>query len=135
MKTTILAILSGAVLVGVLGCVSTVNDRTTPGMPFVKDKIEGRYERPVDECFNAAKDVVRTLGTLTSEEILHSATNAVSPVKIVTGKVNQRSVWVRIEAVDPTVTAVVVQTRTPGGSPDIDLASEIDKRIALKLVK
>jgi hypothetical protein len=135
MKTTILAVLVGAVLMGVLGCVNTVNDRTTPGVPFVKDKIEGRYERPVDECFNAAKDVVRTLGTLTSEEILHSQTNPVAPVKIVTGKVNQRNVWVRIEAVDPTVTSVIVQTRTPGGTSDIDLAHEVDKRIALKLVK
>jgi hypothetical protein len=30
---------------------------------------------------------------------------------------------------------VTVQTRTPGGGSDIDLAHEIEKQIALKLVQ
>jgi len=121
-------------LVAVVGCVSTVNERTTAGVPFVKDKVEGRYERPVEQCFDAAKDVVRNLGTLLNEETLYNSTKSI-PVKTVQGKINQRNVWVRIEPVDTTVTSVVVQTRTAGGGSDIELAHEVEKRIALKLVK
>jgi len=29
------------------------------GVPFVHDKIEARYERPMDEVFQAAKDVIK----------------------------------------------------------------------------
>lgn len=129
MKTTIFAILAGAVLVGA-GCVSTVNERTTPGVPFVKDKIQGRYERPVDQIFLAAKDVIKENGVLVNESVLYNETNS---VKTVEGKVNQRSVWVRIQAVDPKITDVTVQTRTAGGGSDIDLAHELEKQIALKL--
>ncbi len=126
------AVLLGAMLIGVVGCVSTVNERTTPGVPFVKDKIQGRYERPVEDCFNAAKDAGRSLGTLVNESTIYTTNN--TTVKTVEGKVNQRNVWVRIQPVDQTVTSVVVQTRTPGGGSDLDLAAEIEKRIALKLV-
>ncbi len=76
------------------------------------------------------KEVVKFNGTLVNESILYGETNA---VKTVEGKVNQRTVWVRVEAVDPKVTAVVVQTRTPGGGSDLPLAHEIEKQIALKL--
>jgi len=129
MKTTIFAICAGAVLL-VVGCVSTVNERTTPGVPFVKDKIQGRYERPVDQIFQAAKEVIRENGVLVNESVLYNETNA---VKTVEGKVNQRNVWVRVQAVDPKITDVTVQTRTPGGGSDIDLAHELEKQIALKL--
>ncbi len=128
------AVLAGALLLAVVGCVSTVNERTTAGVPFVKDKVEGRYERPVDQCFDAAKDVVRNLGTMINEATLYNPTNNIA-VKTVQGKINQRNVWVRIEPVDTTVTSVTVQTRTQGGGSDIELAHEVEKRIALKLVK
>ncbi len=134
MIKTISAVFFGALLVVAAGCISTVNERTTAGVPFVKDKVEGRYERPVDEVFTAAKDVVRSLGTLVNEATLYNQTNNI-PVKTVQGKVNQRSVWVRIQPVDNAITAVTVQTRTQGGGSDLDLAHEIEKRIALKLVK
>ncbi len=129
MKRTILAVFFGAFLVGV-GCVSTVSDRTAPGVPFVKDKIVSRYERPVEPIFQAAKTVVSRLGTLVNESTLYSQTNA---VKTVEGKVNQRNVWVRVEAIDPKISQVSVQTRTPGGVGDLDLAAQIDKEIALEL--
>ncbi len=129
MKPIIFAILTGLLIVGA-GCVSTVSERTTPGLPFVKDKIQGRYERPVEEIFVAAKDVIRANGVLVNESVLYNETNL---VKTVEGKVNERNVWVRVEAVDPKVTEVTVQTRTPGGGSDIDLAHELEKEIALKL--
>lgn len=131
MKTTIFAILVGAVLVGA-GCVSTVDERTTAGVPFIKDRVAGRYERSVDQVAQAAKQVVSSNGVLVNESTLYDQTNA---VKTVEGKVNQRTVWVRIEYIDPKVTAVTVQTRTPGGGSDIDLAHELEKQIALKLVQ
>ena len=121
-------------MLGVIGCVSTVSDRTKPGVPFVKDKIEGRYERSVEDCFVAARDVVKTMGTLTQEGTIHT-TNSTASVKYVEGKVNQRDVWVRLAPSDPVVTTVTVQTRTSGGGSDLDLAHEIEKRIALKLVR
>jgi hypothetical protein len=131
MRTTIFAVLIGAVLL-VTGCVKTVSDRKTAGMPFIKDKVEGRYERPVAQVFDAAKSVISTMGVLINETTLYSDTNL---VKTIQGKANERNVWVRVEGVEPKVTAVVVQTRTPGGGSDLDLAHEIEKRIALKLVQ
>jgi hypothetical protein len=131
MKTTMFAILLGAVLASA-GCVSTVDDRKTAGVPFIKDRVEGRYERSVEKVAQAAKQVVTANGVLINESTLYDQTNAVRTVE---GKVNQRTVWVRIEWVDPKITAVTVQTRTSGGGSDIDLAHEIEKQIALKLVQ
>jgi hypothetical protein len=129
MKTMISAVLLGTFLAG-SGCVSTVNDRSTPGMPFIKDRVEGRYERSVDQVFQAARDVVKKNGVLVNESTLYGETNT---VKTVEGKVDQRNVWVRVESVDPKVTSVVVQTRTPAGGSDLDLAHELEKEIALEL--
>jgi hypothetical protein len=131
MKKTILMTLLGAVLAGA-GCVSTVDERTTPGVPFIKDRIGGRYERTVEQVTDAAKQVIRNNGVMVNESTIYNQTNSVRTVE---GKVNQRTVWVRVEAVDPKITSVTVQTRTPGGGSDIDLAHEIEKQIALKLVQ
>ena len=112
------------------GCVDTVSGRQTGGFPLQKDQVEGRYERSVEQTFNAAVEVVRFNGTLLSEATLHNETNSVRTVE---GKVNQRSVFIRVEPVDPKVTSVIVQTRTSGGGGDLYLSHEIEKQIALKL--
>ena len=130
MRPIIFAAIFGAIVVGA-GCVSTVNDRSTAGWPFIKDKVEGRYARSVPQVFEAAKAVIRKNGVLVNESTLYAQTNA---VKTVEGKVNQRSVYIRVEAVDPKVTGVTVQTRTSGGGSDIDLAAEIKAQISVKLV-
>ena len=44
-----------------------------------------------------------------------------------------RTVWVKVEPVDAGTTRVIVQARTKGGGSDLDLASDIDKQIALRL--
>ena len=131
MKTSTFAILLGLALIGA-GCVSTVDERKTAGVPFIKDSVSGRYERSVDQVATAAKQVVSSNGVLVNESVIYNQTNS---LKTVEGKVNQRTVWVRIESVDPKITAVTVQTRTPGGGSDIELAHEIEKQIALKLVQ
>lgn len=135
MKTKFFAAFVGAAILA-SGCVDTVSGRKTAGVPFIKDKIESRYERPLDDVFKAAKDVITYRGTLVNESILHGQTNALNNIaKTIEGKVNQRTVWVRVEQIDPKVTAVAVQTRTQNGGTDIDLAAQIDKEIALKLVR
>jgi len=131
MKTKIFATLAtAAILMAGFGCVETVTDRKTPAIPGVKDSFENRYERSVEQAFEAAKAVVSSSGVMNSESILHNQTNM---VKTIEGKVNQRSVWVRIEAIDAKVTSVKVQTRTPGGAPDMDLAHQLATEIAVKL--
>jgi len=101
-------------------------------VPFVKDRVEGRYERSVDQVFDASKQVVKTMGVLVREGVIYGQTNE---VKTVEGKVNQRNVWIKVEGIEPKITSVIVQTRTSGGGADIDLAHELEKQIALKLVQ
>lgn len=113
-------------LVAGTGCYSTVDGRVKAGVPFSKDKIEGRYERPVDQVFAAAKEVMKFNGALEGENTIG---------KTLWGKVDTRTVWIKVEEVDPKVSRVIVQARKKGGGRDIDLASEIDKQIALRLVK
>jgi len=55
--------------------------------------------------------------------------------KSLVGKVDTRTVWIRVSEVDPKVTMVTVQVRTKGGDSDIDLAAQIEKEIALQLVQ
>jgi Protein of unknown function (DUF3568) len=135
MKTKFFLALMGLTLLAV-GCVDTVSGSKAGGAPFVKDKIRSRYERPSDEVYQAAKEVVAHDGVLINENILHGQTNAVNQiVRAVQGMVNECRVWVSVEQIDPRVTAVTVQTRTKSGFSDIDLAAQIDKEIALKLVR
>jgi hypothetical protein len=131
MKTGFLAVIAGLAIVAI-GCVNTVSGRKTAGVPFVNDRIEGRYERSPAQVFEAAKAVLAFNGTLTSESTLHG-TNTVLALE---GKVNQRSVWISVEQVDPKpITSVTVQARTKGGGSDVMLCHELDKQIALKLVR
>jgi len=124
-----LFVLVGA-LVAAVGCVDTVTGRTHGGVPWIKDQVENRYERPVSQAFEAAKEVVKADGVLNSESILHSETNE---VKTVEGKINQRDVWIRVESLNPQVTSVKVQVRTQAGGSDVDLAHQVASEITAKL--
>ena len=93
MKTRILALSLGALAV-VVGCVHTVNDRSTAAFPFVKDKFEARYERSVDQVYGASVFVINYLGTVSRESIINPGTNQ---VKAIEGKVNGRTIWVRVQ--------------------------------------
>jgi hypothetical protein len=108
----------------VSGCVTSVDGRQQVGLPFANDRKEARYERSPMEIWTAAKDVLNFNGRLYSEDVMKSTLEAA---------VNTRTVWVKVEPVDGTMTRVIVQARTKGGAPDADLASEIDKQIALRL--
>jgi hypothetical protein len=106
------------------GCVSTVDSRREAGNPLVRDKIVRVYERPVMQCWAAAKDVLAVNGTVFSEDVMQSTVSA---------RVDTRTVRVKVEAIDPKMTRLTVQVRTKFGNSDLDLAGEIDKQIALRL--
>jgi len=129
MKTKLFMGWLGAVLV-VTGCVSTVSGGKTAAVPFVKDQVSGRYERSPEEVLTAARAVITSMGVLSKEGTLLIPANQ---PKTLQGKVNERNVWVRVEAIDPKITEVTVQTRTSAGGTDIDLAAQIEKQIAIKL--
>jgi len=130
-KGILFSILAGVVLT-ITGCVNTVDDRSRAGVPFVKDKMAARYERPMAEVFDAARNAVKAYGMLSNESTLLSTSNS---VRVVEGRVNQRLVWVRVEAIDPRLTEVTVQARTKWGGRDLEVAHEIEKRVALELVR
>jgi hypothetical protein len=129
MKTKILVVLLGG-LVLVAGCVGTVNERHTAAVPFVKDKFESRYERSPDQVYAAALEVIKFNGAIERQSIINPGPNQLQAIE---AKVNGRSVWVRVEAVDPKVTSVTVQVRTSGGGSDLELTQELQKQIAIKL--
>jgi hypothetical protein len=129
MKTKILvALLAGLVLVA--GCVSTVNDRSTAAVPFLKDKFESRYKVPPDQVYAASVYVMSQNGAIARESILSPGANQVRTIE---AKVTGRTVWVRVDAVDEKVTSVIVQVRTKGGGSDLELTQELQKQIAVKL--
>ena len=128
MRATIFVMVTAA-MIATVGCVSTVNDRTTMGVPFVKDRVEGRYVRTVDQVFEASKEVIKKDGVITRDGNLYE-TNV---VKVVEGRVNQCHIWVRVQPVDQKTTSVTVQARTKAGGSNMDLAFQIEKEIALTL--
>jgi hypothetical protein len=131
MRTKIFLGLLGVIALSVAGCVGTASGGKTGAVPFMKDKVEALYQRPSDEVFTAAKAVIKEMGVLTNEGILHEETNH---IKHAEGRINERKVWVRVEAASAGTTALTVQARTVAGAGDIELAAQVDKNIALKLV-
>ena len=128
-KTVAALIALSTVVAVITGCVSTETGEKKAGVPFIKDSFTGQYERPVDQVFQAAKDVSNQMGQLTKEGTLYE--NGVA-VKTVEAFINDRNVWMRIEPVDK-LTSVTVQARTKAGGSDMDLVHEIEKQIAVKL--
>jgi hypothetical protein len=131
MKAITAAVLTGLVFL-TAGCVGTVSGKRTGGVPFVRDRIEGRYERPANQVYEAAKEVLRLNGVLVAESTLHSSVSE-GGIRTLEGRVNQRKVWISVEQIDPRVSAVTVQARTSGGGSDLYLCHELEKQIALRL--
>jgi len=119
-----LSLLAIILLVVVTGCENDPTGRRRAGVPFMKDTIEGRYQRPPTEIFQAARQVLEVVGTLTGENTINSSLEA---------QVDNRTVVVKVDEVETGVSRLMVQARKKGGAPDVDLAAEIEKQIALKL--
>jgi hypothetical protein len=122
--TKTLSLLAIVLLALATGCQSTPDGRKRAGVPFVKDTIESRYQRPVAQIFAATRQVLELNGTLTGENTISSTLEA---------KVDNLNGIVRVDELEPGVSRVQVEARRKGGAADIDLAAEIDKQIALKL--
>ena len=118
-------------LVIATGCVKTQNDKSKFGVPFVKDKFESRYERPVAQVYAAARAVVTANGILQNETTLHGTNNAV--VLVIEGRVQERKVYIGVKEISPQISSVTVQVRTSAGGRDLDLARELDKQIGIGL--
>jgi len=113
-----------ALVIATPGCYKTMDDRSKFGVPFKKDKIAGQYERTVEQVQTAARKVLQFNGTVTSDDIIN---------RVLSGKIDTRSVYVKLTEVEPNLTGVTVQARKKNGTADIDLAAEIEKQIALQL--
>lgn len=94
------------------------------GIPLMKDSLESRYQRPVPQIFAAARQVLEMNGTLNKENTINHSLEA---------KVDNRTVIVIVDEVEPGVSRVRTEVRKKAGTPDLDLAAEIDKQIALRL--
>ncbi len=129
MKKFIFAALAAATLVST-GCVKTVSDTNTFAMSWGKDTVAGRYQRPLDQVYQASVAVIQSNGVLLNEYIPHDSTNS---VRSILGKVSDRKVWIRVEAVDMKTTQVDVQARSKWGTRDLDLVHQLEKELALKL--
>ena len=129
MKISIFA-LSLALGLVTIGCVNTVSDTHSFATTWSKDSVAGRYARTMDQVYAASVAVIQNNGVMIKEYIPHDTTNNVRSLQ---GRVNDRNVWVRVEAVDPKTTQVDVQARTKWGVSDLDLVHEIEKEIALQL--
>jgi len=131
MKTKFFAAFIGIAIV-TAGCISTVSGTKSPAVTWSKDRVDGRYERSPDQVYQAAVTVINANGVLITEFIPHDTTNTTRSLQ---GKVNQRNVWIRVEAIDPKITGVTVQARSTMGVSDIDTAHELEKEIALQLAR
>ena len=116
----------------VTGCVSTVTDDKTTGVKLSSDQLENRYPVTLDQAFDAAKRALSSYGRVSRESTLLENTNQVRALE---GEANGRSVWVRVEALEPKVTSVKVQARSTWSGSDIQTAHEVATRIALELSK
>jgi hypothetical protein len=131
MKTKVLLALGGAIVL-VAGCIGTAGGGHTAGVPFVRDSLENKYQRSPEAVFNAAKEAIRDSGGVLNKESIIYGTNQ---VKTITAKLDQRTVWIRIEPVEGTGADVVVQARTQGGGADLNLAHDLATQIALRLAR
>ncbi len=107
-----------------VGCISTPQGKQF-GVPGIRDTVVSRYERPLDQVLNSAREVLSRTGTLTGDDLVINAVSA---------KINNRSVWVTVAEVEPLVTEVKVRVRSSRGTGDLALAAEVDKQIAIGLV-
>lgn len=130
MKKMIFPILAAAGVLITVGCVHTVSDTSTFAVSYGRDSVAGRYNRSVQQVYDAAVAVVNRDGVLTREYVPHEYTNEVRQLE---GRVSDRKVWIRVEQIDPQVSQVDVEARTKMGRVDIDLVHSLEKEIALEL--
>lgn len=131
MKTKILALLAGVVVIVATGCVKTVGGTRSVALnPWGQDSFVHKYERSADQVYQASKTVIQNNGVLLTASDLYSSTNG---ARALYGKVNQRNVWINVTPVDPNITQVTVQVRSTAGLRDLNLTDELAGEIGLQL--
>jgi len=124
MKTRLMGLAACCLALVGTGCVGTLDGKHQGGVPFVQDTVEGRYERSVDQVVQAAREVLALNGTLTVDNVVGKTLEA---------KVDNRTVWVAVESVTPTLTRLAIQVRTKGGGTDKTLAHYLREQVAVRL--
>jgi hypothetical protein len=132
MKKGLFALLAGAVIITLTGCVSTVTENKTSGVKLSPDQLENRYEVTLNQAFDASKRALTEFGMVSRESNLLMTTNQVRALE---GSANGRDVWVRVEALAPKLTSVKVQARSKWVGSDVQTAHELATRIALELAR
>ncbi len=132
MKKGFFALLAGAVIITLAGCVNTVTDRKTAGVKLSPDQLENRYEVTLTQAYDASKRALATFGMVARESNLLTSSNQVRTLE---GTANGRDVWVRVEALDVRLTSVKVQARSTWAGSDVQTAHDLATRIALELAK
>jgi hypothetical protein len=121
----VLAAAVSALALLISGCVSTPDGHSQVGIPWVyKDHLTSRYPRTVKQVSDATTIVLSRNGKL----LLNNAVDNTFKAKI-----NEQTVYVKVTKVDDKITELEIMARTALGA-DIELASEMDKQIALQLV-
>jgi hypothetical protein len=131
MKKLLFAVFAGAAVI-ITGCVNTVTDDKALATTWSNDTVAGRYQRSVDQVYQASLAVIQQNGVLLTEYIPHDSTNN---VRSLMGRVNDLKVWIRVEGIDAKTTQVDVQARTKWGQSDINVVHELEKEIALQLAR
>lgn len=108
----------------VAGCVGTVDGKHTGGVPLLSDTVEANYDRPLATVWKAAKATLASNGRIIIENVAGNTLEA---------KVENRTVWIAVDAITPNSTHVIYQVRTKMGGTDKALAADIDKQLALRL--
>jgi hypothetical protein len=131
MKKMIFVVALAGAAFAITGCVQTVTDENTfAATAWSRDAVAGRYNRTVDQVYQASIVVIQKNGVLLTEYIPHDNTNN---VRSLSGRVNNSKVWMRVSAVDARTTQIDVQARTKWGTADVDLVHELEKEVALEL--
>ena len=132
MKKGFCTLIAGVLLVTFTGCVNTVTEQKTAGVKLSSDQLENRYEVPLNQAFDAAKSALTKFGAVSRESTLLQSSNQVRALE---GTANGRNVWVRLEALEPRLTSVIVQARSTWAGSDVQTAHDLATRIALELSK
>ena len=132
MKKGFFALLAGAVIITLAGCVNTVTDQKTAGVKLSPDQLENRYEVTFAQAYDASKSALVKFGMVARESNLLTSSNQVRTLE---GTANGRDVWVRVEALDVRLTSVKVQARSTWAGSDVQTAHDLATRIALELAK
>src|ERR1700744_4572014 len=82
MKITLFALVAGAAVLAA-GCVNTVSDTHSFATTWSQDSVTGRYNRTVDQVYQASVQVIKNNGVVSMEYIPNTTNN----VRSVAGRV------------------------------------------------